>query len=481
MILAHAFGARYDLPVPLYLFILGGAAVVFISFLLVLGREVAPSPETADTDTSYVASNQPVLAVVSLVVFIGLIIAGLAGSQVIPENIVPTAFWLVIWIAVPISCAALGDWTPWLNPFAVLARLADRPRLRQLVLNGPPLAWPSWLGFWPATVTFFLVASGELIYNTWATRPAVTAVFFIVYGCVSALGAFLFGAEAWLRRGEMFSVLLSTWGRTGWFRFRRPGRTGFFGGLDQPFEPTTSRITFVLLMLMSVTFDGLLATPAWKRLELQLPPRYSVGSSGYVVLAMASFAVLVGLAWVVFGGFSGAVRRAGSVGGGVKITLANLIPSLIPIAFGYLVAHNFDYLLVNGQLLIPLAGNPAGLHGWSLLPSPFNDSYEIHKQPVPASAIWYFQVTLIIVVHIAAVFIAHRHLARATRSPALARRSEWPWIAAMVAYTMTSLFLLAQPIAKEGSTKAAPPPSITTVIGQSPIAAPLATGRAHHG
>ena len=35
-VLAHAFGPRYDLPIPLYLFVLGGALVVIASFLLVL-------------------------------------------------------------------------------------------------------------------------------------------------------------------------------------------------------------------------------------------------------------------------------------------------------------------------------------------------------------------------------------------------------------------------------------------------------------
>jgi len=40
-IVAHVFGKRYDLPVPLWLFVFGGAAVVFLSFLLVLPRAVA--------------------------------------------------------------------------------------------------------------------------------------------------------------------------------------------------------------------------------------------------------------------------------------------------------------------------------------------------------------------------------------------------------------------------------------------------------
>ena len=40
MFLAHAFGVRYDLPIPLLLFVIGGAAVVVPSFVLVLPRAV---------------------------------------------------------------------------------------------------------------------------------------------------------------------------------------------------------------------------------------------------------------------------------------------------------------------------------------------------------------------------------------------------------------------------------------------------------
>jgi hypothetical protein len=40
MFLAHAFGQRYELPLPLVLFVVGGAVVVFVSFLLVLGTPV---------------------------------------------------------------------------------------------------------------------------------------------------------------------------------------------------------------------------------------------------------------------------------------------------------------------------------------------------------------------------------------------------------------------------------------------------------
>ncbi len=291
----------------------------------------------------------------------------------------------------------------------------------------------------------------------------------VVYALISAVGGLLFGAEVWLERGELFSVLWATWGRLGYWRFGRPGRTGFLGGVDQPFESSISRITFVFLMLMSVTFDGLLAIPAWKRFQGQLPHGFTLGSAGYIFVAMVAFAVLVGLAWTVFGLFARGVRDVGHLDLSVRDTIAQLLPSLLPISFGYLVAHNFQYLLVNGQLLIPLIGNPTGTLQW--LPAPFNDSYVVHKQPVPSGAIWYFQVALIIAVHIAAVFIAHRHLAGVARTRVQAERSEWPWIFAMVVYTMTSLFLLAQPIVKEsGSNSAAP--AVHSAPAAGAVAAP---------
>jgi hypothetical protein len=40
-VVTHAFGERYDSPVPLALFVLGGAAVVLLSFAVVYRREVA--------------------------------------------------------------------------------------------------------------------------------------------------------------------------------------------------------------------------------------------------------------------------------------------------------------------------------------------------------------------------------------------------------------------------------------------------------
>src|SRR5260370_18971517 len=98
--------------------------------------------------------------------------------------------------------------------------------------------------------------------------------------------AFVCGAESWLRRGEVCSLLFATWGRLGYFRFGTPGPRGFFGGLLRPFEASVSRLTFVLMLLVAVSFDGLLATPAWKNVVSPLAHSLPPGPPGYTVLVL---------------------------------------------------------------------------------------------------------------------------------------------------------------------------------------------------
>lgn len=461
LILAHAFGARYDLPIPLKLFVLGGAAVVVLSFLVAERRTVDASRTDPPADVSYVRPTGPggvVAAVVSLLVLGFLVVVGIAGSQEVPENIVPTSFWLIVWIIVPLTCGMLGDWTQPVNPFAALAKLCDRPGLRKAVLGSArPVAWPARLGWWPAVALYFLTACGELIFNKTAVQPRVTAVALLVYAVVSAFLGLVFG-RSWLERGEMFSVLFATWGRLGFFRFGAQGRRGFAGGLDVPFEPSPSRTAFVLLLLVSVNFDGLISTPHWNTIKSNLSLSAPGSLHQLELFSVVVFVAIAVVVFAVFGMFAYAAARAAGSSSRFVASLADLLPSMLPIAFGYLIAHNLQYVLINSQLMLPLIGNPTGLESWPIhLAYPFNDDFEVHNSFLPNSFYWYAGVVIIIAVHIVAVVIAHRHLTLRSKARADARRGEYRWLVAMVAYTMLSLWLIAQPLVKEGGSSSALP------------------------
>jgi hypothetical protein len=289
---------------------------------------------------------------------------------------------------------------------------------------------------------------GELVFNLDTTTPSFVGWTIVLYGLACLFLGLLFG-EGFLQRGEVFSGLFDAWGRLGFWRHGAPGARRFAGGLDVPFDSSPSRVVFVLLMLVSINFDGLLATPRWASYE-----RRTVGTDAHELelLRAGSLALLVLVVLGVFLGFAYASARAGRFGTTPLASLALLLPSLVPIAFGYLVAHYLQYVVVNGQLLLPLLGNP-GFEGWPLdLPHPFDDDYVVNVSTPGSSFYWYLSVVVIVAVHVIAVLLANRRLSARAADPGRAHRAEYPWLVAMVAYTAFSLVLIAQPLTQETGT-----------------------------
>jgi hypothetical protein len=66
-----------------------------------------------------------------------------------------------------------------------------------------------------------------------------------------------------------------------------------------------------------------------------------------------------------------------------------------------------------------------------------------------ASTVWYAQVVLIVLGHIVAVYLAHLRAGERFRTAQRALLSQYPMLLLMVLYTMTSLWILAQPITRE--------------------------------
>src|SRR5205085_3285746 len=131
------------------------------------------------------------------------------------------------------------------------------------------------------------------------------------------------------------------------------------------------------------------------------------GAPGYTALLVVVFIALVVLIWALFAGFAAAVRSVGHLDEPLLNVVAGLIPSLVPIAFGYLLAHNFDYLAINGQLLIHQASDPFGSGTLNLFGTV---DYEPNRNLIPTGVVWYFEIILIIAVHVAAVVLAHGFL-----------------------------------------------------------------------
>ena len=116
--------------------------------------------------------------------------------------------------------------------------------------------------------------------------------------------------------------------------------------------------------------------------------------------------------------------------------------TLVPIAAAYHLSHYFSLLFTAGQFVIPLASDPFGF-GWNLFGTA---GYKVDLGLLSPYVFWYCAVVLIVAGHVLAVYMAHVTALREFGERRAALVSQVPMLVVMVAYTMLSLWILAQPI-----------------------------------
>ncbi|HKH59101.1 MAG TPA: hypothetical protein VKA20_11255, partial [Rubrobacter sp.] len=204
-------------------------------------------------------------------------------------------------------------------------------------------------------------------------------------------------------------------------------------GLRLPEKVPPGGAAFVVVVLAGVTFDGLLQTPLWLEIVRLTPVTQTLGTILLPLLFLGIYLGFVELSRIFGGGEVGFRRLA-----------AAYAFSLVPIALAYQMAHYYTYLLIQGQMIISLVSDPLGW-GWNLFgTADFEPRYGI----VGAGFVWYSQVALIVAGHVIAIYLAHSISLRLLRDPGHALKSQLPMLVLMVLYTMTSLWILAQPIVK---------------------------------
>ncbi|HEX7067032.1 MAG TPA: hypothetical protein VF295_02435 [Candidatus Limnocylindria bacterium] len=463
----HAFGQRYDLPLPLWLYLWGAAGVVAVTFVLLAlfsawQRKIAGSSRRTGSNMPAACGHIPravllPFQILSVAAFVLVLAAGLFGRQDPFKNIAPTAVWVVGWVGLAYVCAFIGNvWaliSPWSVAFAWMEIVAGRGWVG--TARSPPIRYPAWLGVWPAAILFLAFAWAEL---HWPGRdmPRNIAAVALVYTLVTWTGCLVFGRDAWLRGGELFSVFFGLVGRFAPLRFvpvdgrwtwhLRPYAVGL---LDD--KPASSSVTaFVLLMLSTVTIDGLFETPLWARtVDLLLGSQPTTGGPAGDYIALASAALVLApvfFATVYLGVIALMAFAAGAPqpSGGCSMgkLAGQFVLSLVPIGIAYHLAHYFSFLALAGQFLIPLSSDPFGF-GWDLFGTTL---YRIDIGIVDARAAWYTAVAAIVGGHVVAVWLAHETALLVFKDRRSARRSQYPMTGLMVGYTVLSLWILAQPI-----------------------------------
>src|SRR5215210_64774 len=476
---AHAFGRTYNLPVPFWLYLFGASAVLVVSFVQIglfvgAGHTLRSYPRFDLLQVGplrALLTARPLLfalRLLSVTLFVLVILSGLLGQQNTDHNFAPTFVWIIWWVGFSFFTALVGNLWPLVSPWRVLfdwaEGLARRLGFRDKLELGE--AYPGALGIWPAVGLYLVFVWFENVFSG-SYVPRNIAFFALGYSLITLYAMAFFGKETWLRHGEAFSVFFSLLGRFAptevrvenpsvcqecegcgpgpcvncydCFRRAAPGERELnlrppAVGLGLPERALPGGAAFVIVVLAGVTFDGLLETPLWLEIVRLSPVTQTLG---VILLPLLFFGIYLG-----FVGLSRILGGGGEVGFG-RFAAAYAF-SLVPIAIAYQMAHYYTYLLIQGQMIISLISDPLGW-GWNLFGTAgFQPRYGI----VGASFVWYSQVALIVVGHVIAVYLAHSISLRLLRDPARAFRSQLPMLVLMVLYTITSLWILAQPIVK---------------------------------
>jgi hypothetical protein len=470
---AHGFGQRYELPVPLSLYLWGAAAAVALSFvvfgLFVRRTHTAPAGKRHDLLASAFgrALAHPAVLIAlkaaALALFGIVVLAGLLGNQNPYRNIAPTLVWIVWWVGFAYVQAFVGDLWSLINPWRTVYDAASW-LCRRLGGSAPALlAYPSWLGAWPACLLLLGFSWIELIHPN-AADPWHIAWLAIAYSVLTWAGMVAFGRDAWLGNGEVFSLVFGTLARFAPTGAKDGGLLlrPFGAGLLEASPLSTSMVAFVLLLLATVLYDGLIGTGEWELLEGALRPRLPGGSEAASMAIRTAGLIAM---WLIFLaaylGISAVMSRLGGGHLGAVELAQRFALTLVPIAIGYHVAHYLVFLLVQGQYIVPLLSDPFGL-GWNLIGT---GGYRVDIGLVGARFAWYAAVAAIVAGHVAAVYLAHVKAVGVYEAPAAALRSQVPLTVLMVAYTVLGLSITAQPIVE--SRALATPTAVATETAEA--------------
>ena len=270
--IAHGLVARSDLPIPEWLFGWAAAMVLVVSFaaLAVLWPEPRLEREhwrPLPGALGRVLGSRPLAVLCGAigVLLLGVVVySGLRGTQSATANFAPTFVYVAFWLGLVAASVLLGDVFRAFNPWraagravAFVARLVSRTDLPA------PLPYPERLGRWPAAAGILAFAALELVASN-GDNPENVAIATLIYSAATFVAMALYGVDAWIERGEAFSVYFNLFSRLSAVE-ARDGVVGLRRPLSgaAALAPMPGTVALLAVMIGSVTFDGAAEAPVW--------------------------------------------------------------------------------------------------------------------------------------------------------------------------------------------------------------------------
>jgi hypothetical protein len=430
----HGLSGAQDLPISRGLAILGAAAAVAVSFVVLALAWRTPRYAVATSGrlapawlASWVDSAlwRGLLRLVGLLALLYLIVLAVFGKDLL-LNPIFGIFYVWIWVGMVPASLLFGRVWRAISPFRLISTAIAR--LSGSDPDDGMLTYPERWGMWPAAVGLLAFVWMELIYPHNVDLSPVR-LWCAIYLALMIAGGAVFGNTFYARADpfEVYSTLVaqvSVWGRRdGHLVIRSP-----LANIDS--TPATPGLVGVVSVLFgSTAFDAFRDSTRW------LTFIQNTGYSTYLEnnLGLLGFCLAVALIFWL------ACIATGVGPDQPRRELPDLLAcSVIPIIVGYIAAHYLSYLVEIGTSTLVYASDPlsngSNIFGTGSLTVPYWLSY--HPTFLADT-----KVLLVVIGHVVGVISAHeRAIKLLPKKHQLT--GQLPLLAAMIAFTVGGLYLL---------------------------------------
>ena len=403
----HGIGSVGDLPIPFETVLNVSAWVIILTFVFL---KISWKKSVLVQKEVIVEQRQPWLGKIFGVFILSLLILpGLIGNEEAKTSITPLIIWVFLWIGVPVLGLVFGDIYSKFNPLSIIPSPEKKPST-----------------VWFAAALFLGLTWFELVWRK-PGNPTHIGIVFILLMLITTVTRIIFSKAS--IEVDPLHLLHHLYAKLR-FTLSKPiyknmleniANLSNFKGMEY----------FILLMIGTVTYDGLRGTTFW----------YNLFGSSTLDITFSTFAFF-GINIIIIGSYRFACWFALKVSGEKQdLNKVSLLfgHTMLPIAFAYHVTHYLSLLLYESQTILYRLNDPYGI-GWNLFGI---DDVSINYFLTPV-ALWGIQVFVTLAGHMLSVVLAH-DLAIKLFGHQQSDKTQYIFLLITVGLTLQALFVLSVP------------------------------------
>ena len=405
--LYHGIGSVGDLPIPFDTVLNISGLVIVLTFVFL---KVSWKESIFIKKEIFVTYKQPLIGkVFGWFLLSLLILPGLIGNENANTSITPLIIWVFFWIGVPVLGLFFGDVYSKFNPLDIYRAPNSSPKSAYI-----------------ATALFLGLTWFELVWNK-PGNPTHIGVVFLVLLLITITSKFFLQKDS--IEVDPLHLLHHLYSKLR-LNISKPVLKNMLENISN-LSNLKGMEYFILLMIGTVTYDGLRGTTYWRNLF-----GASVLDIGFSTLAFLSINLIVILSYRFACWF--AIKVSGERKNLNEISLL-FGHTMLPIAFAYHVTHYLSLLLYESQSLIFRLNDPYGL-GWNL----FNVNEVSINYFLSPVTLWTIQVFITLAGHMLSVVLAH-DLAVKLFGHQQSDKTQYIFLLITVGLTLQALFVLSVP------------------------------------